>query len=88
MAFEEVKAEIDGGRPVVVQVTLEDPAASGHAIVIFGYTDDGMVSIGDPMHAGDRISVRFSDFVAGVQANLGDLHGTWQAAYRTKGIND
>jgi peptidase C39-like protein len=85
LQFEDVKSDIDNGRPIVVQVTLDDPAASGHAVAIYGYTDEGMVSIADPMHPDDQISVRFADFVAGGQT---DLHGTWKAAYRTKGINE
>jgi hypothetical protein len=85
LQFEDVKSDIDDGRPIVVEVTLDDPAASGHAVAIFAYTDEGMVSIADPMHPDDHISVRFDDFVAGGQT---DLHGTWKAAYRTKGINE
>jgi hypothetical protein len=85
LRFEDIKSDIDNGRPVVVEVTLDDPAASSHAVAIYGYTDEGMVSIADPMHPGDQISVRFTDFAAGGQT---DLHGIWKAAYLTKGINE
>jgi hypothetical protein len=85
LAFGDMKSDIDNGRPIVVEVRLDDPAASEHAVAIYGYTDDGIVSIADPMHPGDQISVRFADFVAGGQT---DLHGTWKAAYRTKGANE
>jgi hypothetical protein len=82
--FESLKQEIDAGHPVVVRVRLNDPAASDHAIVIYGYTDDGIALIADPMHAGDLISVHFEDFVSGTPADLKDHHGEWQSAYRTK----
>jgi hypothetical protein len=85
LQFDDVKSDIDNGRPIVVQVTLDDPAASGHAVAIYGYTDEGIVSIADPMHPGDQINVQFVDFVAGGQT---DLHGTWKAAYLTKGIDE
>jgi hypothetical protein len=85
LGFEDIKSDIDNGRPIVVEVTLDDPAASGHAVAIYGYTDDGIVSIADPMHPGVHISVRFVDFAAGGQT---DLHGTWKAAYLTKGADE
>jgi hypothetical protein len=85
LGFEDIRSDIDNGRPIVVEVTLDDPAASGHAVAIYGYTEEGIVSIADPMHPDDHISVRFADFVAGGQT---DLHGTWKAAYLTKGIDE
>jgi hypothetical protein len=81
LEFSAVKAEIDNGRPIVVRVTLDDPSASGHAVAIYGYTDDGTVSIADPMHPEDTISVQFADFVQGGETGL---HGAWQGAYLTK----
>jgi len=51
-------------RPVVVQVALDDPAASGHAISIYGYGNDRTVLLADPMHPDDKITVSFDDFVA------------------------
>jgi hypothetical protein len=80
LSFEDVQSNIDNGRPIVVQVTLDDPAASGHAIAIYGYSDDGLVSIADPMHPNDRITVNFADFIGGDQKE----HGAWKAAYLTK----
>jgi Peptidase_C39 like family len=85
LRFEDVKSDIDNGRPIVVEVMLDDPAASGHAVAIYGYTDEGMVAIADPMHPEDRISVRFADFVAGAQTSL---HGAWKAAYLTKRVDE
>jgi hypothetical protein len=80
LAFSDIKSNIDNGRPIVVQVTLDDPAASGHAVAIYGYSDDGLVSIADPMHPDDHITISFADFVAGRET----VHGTWKAAYLTK----
>ena len=84
LGFEQVKSNIDNGRPIVVQVTLDDPAASGHAVAIYGYSDDGLVSIADPMHPDDHITMNFNAFVAGQETS----HGTWQAAYLTKRANE
>lgn len=85
LAFGDIQSDIDNGRPIVVQVSLDDPAASGHAVAIYGYSDDEMVSIADPMHPDDRISVPFADFVSGAQT---ELHGTWKGAYLTKGTQE
>ena len=71
-----------------MRVTLDELAASGHALAIYGYADDGTVLIADPMHANDKISVSFTAFAAGGQIGLGGLHGTWQGAYLTKGQNE
>ena len=84
LSFDDVKSNIDNGRPIVVQVTLDDPAASGHAVAIYGYTDDGLVSIADPMHPDDLITVNFADFVAARET----VHGSWKAAYLTKRANE
>jgi hypothetical protein len=80
MEFSEVKDEIDQNRPIVVQVALAEPAASGHAIAIYGYGDDGTVLLADPMRAGDTISVAFEDLLRGSDANY---HARWQKAYKT-----
>lgn len=80
LSLEDVKSSINDQRPIVVQVELDDAAASGHAIAIFGCTDSGIVSIADPMHAGDKITVPLADFVAGTDTS----HGKWQGAYLTK----
>lgn len=84
--FTDVKREIDAGSPIVVQVTLDDPAASDHALAIYGYSDDGAVNIADPMHPGSMLSVVFDDFAKpnGSPVDLGGgLHGSWEAAYFT-----
>lgn len=80
MDFSEVKDEIDQSRPIVIQVALAELAASGHAIAIYGYENDGTVLLADPMRAGDKISVGFDDLVHGTDA---DYHATWQRAYKT-----
>jgi len=84
LSFDDVKAEIDAGHPVAVDVVLDPPGATGHAIVIYGYTDDRMVFVADPMHAGDKITVGFDDFVSGLNTD----HGAWRSAYRTKGTGE
>ncbi len=80
MTFEQVVAEIDRQRPIVVQVALDDLAASSHAISIYGYGNDRTVLIADPMHPDDKITVSFDDFVA---SRPTAFHGTWQAGFRT-----
>lgn len=84
LTFEQVQSNINSGHPIVVQVTLNDPAASGHAVAIYGYSDDGLVSVADPMHPDDHITVDFDTFVAGQETS----HGMWQAAYLTKRANE
>jgi hypothetical protein len=78
--FSDVVTQIDKSRPIVVAVELEDSAASSHAIVIYGYSEDGKVLIADPMRAGDTISVDFDQLRAG---NSPDYHATWQQGFRT-----
>lgn len=84
LELSDVKSEIDQGHPIVVRVALDDPVAGGHAVAIYGYTDDGMVSIADPMHAKDKISVGFDDFVHGRDTQ----HGRWRGAYLTKRVDE
>jgi hypothetical protein len=64
---------------------LDDPAASDHAIVIYGYSLDGKVFIADPMHADTTITMAFDDLVVGTGSQS---HGKWQAAFRTKGHDE
>jgi hypothetical protein len=78
--FSDITDEIDQGQPIVVQVELSESAAAGHAIAIYGYTDQGCVLIADPMHAGDNISVAFADLVNGTSSTF---HGTWRSAFKT-----
>jgi hypothetical protein len=78
--FSDITDEIDQGQPIVVQVDLSESAAAGHAIAIYGYTDQGCVLIADPMHAGDNISVAFDDLVNGTSSTF---HGTWRTAFKT-----
>ena len=78
--FSQVTNAIDLGRPIVVRVIFSESAASGHAIAIYGYTDQGGVLIADPMNAGDKITVGFDDLVNGSSSTF---HGTWQTAFLT-----
>src|SRR6476620_7974457 len=55
LSFADIQQEIDNDHPVAVSVKLHDPAATSHAIVIFGYHDDGTLNIADPMQAGTQI---------------------------------
>ena len=80
LGFDEVREEINTGHPVVVRISLDEPAAGGHAIAIYRYADDHAVARRS-MHAKDKISVPFAAFAAGGKIDLGGLHGTWQGAY-------
>ena len=82
LSFEDIQNEIDDGHPIAVSIkVVGDEAAISHAIIIFGYSDDGKVNIADPMQAGSLISVSLDDMVAGTSSKL---EGNWEAAYRTK----
>jgi hypothetical protein len=59
--FNVVVAEIDGGRPLAVRIRWSE--GGGHAIVIYGFTDDRRVDIADPDHANDQILIPFDNFV-------------------------
>ena len=78
--FSDITGEIDLGQPVVVQVELSEAAASGHAIAIYGYTDQRTVYIADPMHAGDKITVVFDDLLKGTSSTF---DATWRTAFKT-----
>jgi hypothetical protein len=81
ISFEDVKQEIDDKHPIAVSVKLqEDGAATSHAVVIYGYTDDGKLKIADPMHAGSQISITMDQLLAGCS----QLDGAFETAYRTK----
>jgi|SRR5580765_1053211 hypothetical protein len=82
LSFEDVKGEIDDGHPIAVSIkVVNDAAAISHAVVIFGYSDDGKVNVADPMQAGSQLSVSLAELVAGKSSQL---DGTWEAAFRTK----
>jgi hypothetical protein len=78
--FSDITNEIDQGQPIVVQVELSEPAASGHAIAIYSYTDQGSVLIADPMHANDKITVLLDDLVNGTSSTF---HATWRTGFKT-----
>jgi Peptidase_C39 like family len=80
LQFTQVMKEINRGRPIVVQVTLTEPATSNHAVAIYGYTAQGSVLLADPMHADDIITVSLNDFVSGSPTAF---HGAFQTAFLT-----
>ncbi|HEX7287981.1 MAG TPA: papain-like cysteine protease family protein [Candidatus Angelobacter sp.] len=81
ITFDDVRDEIEDDHPVAVSIMLDDPAAISHAIVIFGYTDDGKLNIADPMQPETQISATMDELRNG---NASGLHGTFQTAFRTK----
>jgi len=81
LSFAQVQAEINAGRPIAVNVLLHDTAATNHAIVIYGYQDDGKLNIADPMHPDTQISALLPELMAGTSS---DFDGTWKGAFRTK----
>jgi Peptidase_C39 like family len=82
MNFEEIRQEIDNGNPIAVSIQWQEPAAPGHAIVIYGYTEDQNLIIGDPQAPkGTVITVPFNNFTYPEVG--GSLVGSWKAAFRT-----
>jgi hypothetical protein len=81
LSFSDIQDEINNNHPIAVSVRLNDPAATSHAIVIFGYTDDGKLNVADPMQPGSQISATLDELLNGTSS---ELHGTWQSAFRTK----
>lgn len=79
--FSDIQTEIDGERPIAVSVLLHDAAATNHAIVIFGYRDDGKLNIADPMQPDSQISATLPELQAGTSSQF---DGTWKSAFRTK----
>jgi len=63
LSFAEVKAQIDAGRPMIA---LYSGSFSGHAVVIFGYDDQGNIAIHDP-NAGTLLVPHAVTFVYGGQ---------------------
>jgi hypothetical protein len=83
MEFSEIQDEIDNGRPIAVSIKWQEPAAPGHAIVIYGYTPDRNLVIADPKAPSTKITVPFDDF-SYPETGGGGLTGTWAAAFRTE----
>lgn len=69
--FRIVDAEIKAGRPVGVRILWSD--GGGHAIVVYGVTDDRQVIIADPASANDEAIVPFDGFV---YKDIGSWNGT------------
>ena|ERR1700685_3932884 len=87
MKFSEIRREIDDGHPIAVSIQWQEPAAPGHAIVIYGYTEDQNLVVADPMSPnGTVITVPFSNF--SYPEVGGSLVGSWKAAFRTLGTGE
>ncbi len=82
MEFSEIQQEIKDGHPIAVSIQWQEPAAPGHAIVIYGYTDDRNLIIADPKApTGSVITVAFDNFTYPEVG--GSLLGSWKAGFRT-----
>lgn len=77
--FDEITQEIDNEYPIAVVLELSEPAASGHAVAIYGYGDDDVVQIADPLLSENLHSASLGDLVQGVPP----YQAVWQTAYRT-----
>lgn len=73
--FNTVVAEMNAGRPLAVRILWSE--GGGHAIIVYGVTDDRKVNIADPANADDEILVPFDDFV------YKDI-GTWDKSLFTR----
>ena len=73
--FKIVDSEIKAGRPLAVRILWSD--GGGHAVVVYGVTDDRKVMIADPESANDEVIVPFDDFV------YKDI-GSWSASLFTR----
>lgn len=81
LSFDDVKQEIDDGHPIAVSIKVQnDDAAISHAVVIFGYSDDGKLNIADPMQPDSQISLSLDELAD----TSSQLHGSWEKAFRTK----
>lgn len=58
--FKAVADEIAAGRPLAVRILWSE--GGGHAIVVYGVTDDRRLHIADPENANDDILVPFDGF--------------------------
>jgi hypothetical protein len=83
MKFSEIQTEINNGCPITVSIEWQEPAAPGHAIVIYGYTTDRVLVIADPKAPpGTVITLPFDNFA--YPEFGGGLLGRWKAAFRTQ----
>jgi Papain-like cysteine protease AvrRpt2 len=73
--FATVAAEITAGRPLAVKILWAE--GGGHSIVVYGFTDDRKVHVGDPANPDDQTLVPFDDFV------YKDI-GTWDGSLFTR----
>lgn len=73
--FTQVVAEMTAGRPLAVRIVWSE--GGGHAVVVYGVTDDRKVQIADPANPNDDILVPFDGFV------YKDI-GTWDGSLFTR----
>jgi len=76
-----VVEQIDNDHPVACNVIWDDGGA--HAIVICGYTDDGMLLIADPEKPGTLITVN-KDFIYSANYEARTQSGKIKETFRTK----
>lgn len=77
-----ITAQIDAGHPVACNVIWDD--ASAHALVICGYTEDGMLQIADPEKPGTFVTIN-NDFVYSTTYDGGiSESGKIKEVFRTK----
>jgi peptidase C39-like protein len=83
MQFSEIQDEINTGHPICVSIEWQEPAAPGHAIVIYGYDEvKKLLFIADPKApSGTPITIPFDDFTYPEFGGPG--RGSWKAAFRT-----
>jgi hypothetical protein len=79
--FGQVKVELDAGRPVACNVYWDN--GSAHALVIAGYTDDGLLLISDPEKPGTLVSIN-SDFIYSTTYDAGAETGKITEVFRTR----
>jgi hypothetical protein len=80
--WDKIVAEIEKERPAACNVLWEGGGA--HAMVISGYTDEGMLQIADPEKPGTHVSIN-RDFVYSATYGSASKNGRIEQIFRTKG---
>ena len=79
--LEQVKREIDASHPVACNTFFND--GDVHALVICGYTDDGLLFIADPEKPGTLMTIN-SDFIYSATHDTGSETGRIREVFRTR----
>jgi Papain-like cysteine protease AvrRpt2 len=79
--FAEVKAQIDAGLPLGVEIGWE--TGGNHFIAIVGYTDEGSLLVADPSTDFDGSPVPFVTLLTSYPG-AGGVTGKWTVSYYTK----